>query len=172
MLAGSHTEAGGPDWPPEGPPDSLEFAFDEGGAFRSDSLAKSPMGIIKISPMTAGLNVNKFIEVRQKCILYFNIRATAIMRVRRHCRRTCAQLFQAVWPMSRRTRRTHSPDQGQTTNPPIYAEGIAVGTGCPQCAQRRAAIGISLRHSGHCFVVAAADGVAWRALMRSITQLS
>src|SRR5947209_7667997 len=166
MLAGSHTEAGGPDWPPDGPPDSLEYALDEGCAFKSDSLAKSPMGIVKTSPMTAVLNLNKFIEVRDKCIIYFNIRAKAIMRVRRRLPKDLRRAFLHCPAYEH----THAPDQVQTANPQIYGVGTAVGTGCAQCAQRRAAIGISLMHSGQCFVVGTADGDAWRALMRSTSQ--
>lgn len=78
-MLGSQTEAGGRDWPPDDSPDSLEYMFDEGCALRSDSFAKSPIGLTSKSAANAVLNENIFIELGDKRILHFNIRAASSM---------------------------------------------------------------------------------------------
>jgi len=52
-----------------------------------------------------------------------------------------------------------------------YVVGTVTATGWAQCAQRRASIGISLRHSGHFFVAGGAGAGALRDLMRCSSQL-
>ena len=52
----------------------------------------------------------------------------------------------------------------------LAAHAALPSTGCEQCAHRRASIGISLRHSGHFFVVGSAGAGALR--MRETSALT
>src|SRR5579863_1680992 len=71
-----------------------------------------------------------------------------------------ARADQFIFPMLQQQDRSWTL-QATFLQSAVYA-AIPRGTGCAQCAQRLASIGISLRHSGHFFVVGSAGAGALR----------